>query len=160
MFGRNTFGQVAAILELDTSVEFLVCPLTVVSEDEYVRKIPYPLMRYQYDPEDRTRFAIENVLCAEVVGPCFVVPAVDRVDVNINDVGIHHRVQADMSLFYVLSPIISPCVPLSQYEEYLSLNNFRVPWNKRKSSKTLLNYNFYLSEDDMKEIHESNNVDA
>jgi len=60
------------------SSQIIVSELEEEEVEQSFRKLPYPLYKYSYEPDDRTRFTFEHVPIANVVGPCFSIPAIAR----------------------------------------------------------------------------------
>ncbi len=101
--------------------------------------------------KDRTKFTFEHVPIANVVGPCFSIPAIDHVNHSFSSVGRHHARKEQTSYFYVLTPERTQLSSIFEYEDYLKCNMMRNPWAKEQGDAECLNFNFYLL-DSEKEI--------
>ena len=140
------FGQVIGIVKCNGNISILVSRLVEELPQATHRKLPYPLFKYGMQPHDNTRFAEDFVPIANVLSPCFVIPAVDQKNNAFVDYGKHHRLKEEMSYFYVLTPDRCGLTEIFEYSDYVTHNLTKNPWNPKCGNKTCLNYNFYLDD--------------
>ena len=142
-------GQIIAIVEFKGNTLCIVSRLIEESDQKTYRKLPYPLFKYAMELSDNTRFANEHVLIENVMNPCFSIPAIDHPNISIDHTGEHHAKQENISYFYVLTPDRSGLVLELEYEDYTRFNDIKHPWDKKLGSESCLNFNYYLTEDEM-----------
>jgi len=139
-------GQVVGIIEYFGIVQFLVSRLQEVDFKSSFRKLPYALYKYALEKEDNTYLTFEHVPIADVVAPCFCMPAVDHVNIDFNYCGIHHVRKEQTSYFYVLTTNRTNLTEGLVYDDYIKYNSSINPWPKNKKSEVCLNFNYYLTE--------------
>lgn len=147
-------GQLIGIVCFDGEIHVLVSRLKEEDSQKTFKKLPYPLFKYAMEIDDSTRFAFEHVPIAHVVRPCFAIPAVDHENLNMTSIGSHHIKQSHISYFYVITIDRARLLDQLHYTDYLSLNEYKVPWDRRKGTDKCLNYNVYLMESEQEHIRD------
>jgi hypothetical protein len=156
--GTKCVGQIIAIIEFNGIIQFILSRLIEEKETATFRKLPYPLMCYAMEPKDNTRFVYEHVPLQDVIGPCFSVPAVDHDNMTFKLSGRHHGKKENKAYFYVLSPSRTCLFEDCTYENFMRFNKISHPWDKKMSSKSCLNFHFYLGDDEKVYIRDVLNV--
>jgi len=142
-------GQLIAIVEFQGKTLCIVSRLIEESDQKTFRKLPYPLFKYAMELSDNTRFAYEHIPIENVLNPCFSIPAIDHPNISIDDTGLHHAKQENISYFYVLTPDRSGLVQDLEYEDYCRYNEVKHPWDKKTGTEKCLNFSYYLTEEQM-----------
>ena len=97
-----------------------------------------------------------DVVCiANVKAPLYYVPALDM-GVKIDTVGNVHGKNA---MYYVITREKVACTCLFEYNDYMHFNNTVFSDRRENSNYSYLNYNPYLSIEDMQHIKEVLDVD-
>lgn len=121
-------------------------------QDFFKRMLPQHIVQYHKVGQQVTT---DVVSIANVKAPLYYVPALDM-GVKIDTVGNVHGKNA---MYYVITREKVACTCLFEYNDYMHFNNTVFSDRREHSNYSYLNYNPYLSIEDMHHIKEVLDVD-
>ena len=153
-FSDISVGQVIGIVHTQSTVQFIVSRLVEEDAEKCFRKLPYPLFKYGLERDDNTRFTFEHVPIANLVGPCFYVPAIDHDNMSFTSIGRHHAKKENMSYFYVLTPSRTLLSDVFEYKDYFRFNRMKHPWDKSNGDAECFNFNYFLKDSEQEIVRD------
>ena len=151
-------GQVVGIISYKPRghpkmVYLLINRFVTATRLEYInRALPVRLVQYECISQQVTTDCIP---IGDILDPLFVVPALDK-GMAMGNVCGRGDVKAK---FYVYNKRHILCVPIMSYDEYLSRNNTRFSHRHGNVQVDYMNYNPFLTIEDMQNIKELFDVD-
>jgi hypothetical protein len=124
----------------------------VNDQDFFKRVLPQHIVQYHKVGQQVTTDVIP---ISKVIAPLFYVPALDK-GVDIGTVG---NVRGRNAQFYVITRDKVRCTCLFEYKDYMSKNNTAFSGRREHSQYSYLNFNPYLSIEDMQHIKDIFDVD-
>ena len=159
---KKHLGQVVAIIlykiqnavnSFKNELKFLVARFKKPTPENVKEKRDCPLLHVRYDLA-RGQPQVDAISYLNICGPLFIVPALDF-GMCMGDVGCVRK-----NDFYVLQEDVVSCNYIMSYDMYLSKNDTSLCYRLSKSedARDYLNYNPYMTCDDLNDLKERLNV--
>ena len=153
--GVTYYGMLCCILLYEVQDEgepeiFLGAVIARLTIDDSKDKNVFPLPKYKFQKRSDRRFALDQILFKDIMGPLFYVhQGAEDLDVSSSKITSESR-------FHVLSEDIIHCEHRLSYDDYIR-NNRIVGYKGRRGS--LLDLNIYMTIDEMCKLQQDLGVD-